>query len=142
MPVEAGQRQEVVPAEVTGGTRTWKTEHNETVYACGCRVINTTPAQLMIWCGQPDCIRLWIAEVAYDVRQWQWQKAHGGDPELVEGLTRHMRTPLPQTVPPPEHPLDPPGVFPFGAEVAAASAEPPKEPASAPHRPPPQPPKH
>jgi len=92
----------------------------EIMYRCGCRVLDTTPRQLILWCGQPDCLRLFEAGIAYDARQFQWQLANGGTPTMVAGLARYMRTPLAQTIPPPVEPLDPAGTIPFGAVLYGA----------------------
>lgn len=89
-------------ASPTLGVRTWTTAVNETVWACGCRALtNVTPNALITWCGQPDCLRLFAAQVAYTQRQFDWQTAHGGTPTMVAALLRPMVTPLPQILPPP-----------------------------------------
>lgn len=89
----------------TLGAITWSSLQGQTLFTCGCRQITGPPVQLIMWCGQPDCLRLFQANVAYDDRQFAWQTAHGGSPTQVAGLARYMRTPLPQTVPPPANPL-------------------------------------
>jgi hypothetical protein len=84
------------------GVRTWTTAVNETVWACGCRALtNVTPNALITWCGQPDCLRLFAAGVAYTQRQFDWQVSRGGTPTLVAALLRPMVTPLPQILPAP-----------------------------------------
>jgi hypothetical protein len=90
----------------TPGVITWNWLGNQTLWACGCLEIpagtsNNPPRTLLRWCGQPDCLRLFQANVAYDARQYAWQTAHGGTPTLVAALLRPMVTPLPQILPPP-----------------------------------------
>jgi hypothetical protein len=86
----------------TLGTATFQTLVNETVWSCGCRAkTNVTPNTLVIWCGQPNCLRLGAAGVAYTQAQYNWQVAQGGTPTLVAALLRPMVTPLPQILPPP-----------------------------------------
>jgi hypothetical protein len=83
------------------GTRDWVTLHDETLWRCGCRQVETDPPWLVTFCGQPDCLRLFEAEVAYTAQQFAWQQAHGADPSIVDALLRPMVTPLPQILPPP-----------------------------------------
>jgi len=74
----------------------------QTLWQCGCLEAGaTTPKSLLRWCGQPDCLRLAAANVAYTQRQFDWQTAHGGAPVLVAALLRAMVTPLLQILPPP-----------------------------------------
>lgn len=84
------------------GTVTWESEVNTKIFACGCKIrTNVTPNFLIIYCGQPDCLRLFDANVAYTQQQFNWQHSRGGSPTLVQALLRPMVTPLPQILPPP-----------------------------------------
>ena len=97
---------------MSAGVVTWTSLQNSTLYTCGCLIITaTSPATLVRYCGQPDCLRLFAANVAYTQAQFNWQTAHGGTPTLVAALQRTMVTPLPQILPPP-----PTGYY-FGAEA-------------------------
>lgn len=80
----------------------WVDQPEIKLFACGCKT-NTkfNPPALIIFCARPDCLRLFEANVAYTIQQFQWQHAHGGNPELVAALLRPMVTPLPQILPPP-----------------------------------------
>jgi hypothetical protein len=55
----------------------------------------------MIWCGQPSCLRLLAAEIAYTPEQAAFQRSRGVADPLLAAPMRMMRTPLPQSVPPP-----------------------------------------
>lgn len=86
---------------ITPGPREWIAFASEKLWACGCRELQTTPPFLIIWCGQPNCLRLFEAQVAYTPLQVAWQRAHGvADPTII-GEFRLMRSPLPQVIPPP-----------------------------------------
>lgn len=87
---------------ITPGDREWIAFAAEKLWACGCRELQTDPPFLILWCGQPNCLRLFEAQVAYTPLQVAWQRAHGvADPTIV-GEFRLMRSPLPQVIPPPE----------------------------------------
>ena len=97
------------------GEREWIAFASEKMWACGCRELQTTPPFLIIWCGQPNCLRLFEAEVAYTPLQVAWQRAHGVEDPTIIGEFRLMRSPLPQVIPPPGD-LVVPGTAPLGLE--------------------------
>lgn len=111
----------VTTPNITPGPREWIAFASEKMWACGCRELQTDPPFLILWCGQPDCLRLFEAQVAYTPLQVAWQRAHGvADPTII-GEFRLMRSPLPQVIPPPSGLIIPGGAAPTGQTAADAS---------------------